>query len=351
LEHTTTMNDRRIRRLTGALTAVVATVAVIAGLQTPAWAATTAISNQASASGFPVGSPIYDSASLGYGVNPTGSITFRMYGPADPSCAVAPLYTATTAVTANGYYESTRYTPTATGTYRWIAAYSGDANNSPSSSLCSDPGAAVTVSKRRVNLSAAAAVSGGGTTSTDTATLSSGAAPTGTLVYKVYGPDNMTCAGSPALIASQPVVGNGTYVSVVFTAVLAGTYRWTVNYSGDVNNLAASTVCTDPANAVKMIALVRVTVSGSPLILPRGGVLTASWSGITAPTSTDWIGLSAVGAPNSAIVAWRYTQGAASGSLALTVPWSTAPGPYELRLSANNSYTRLATSGTITVTA
>ena len=47
---------------------------------------------------------------------------------------------------------------------------------------------------------------------------------------------------------------------------------------------------------------------------------------------------------------WRYTTGAASGNLPLTIPATLAPGTYELRLFSNNGYSRLAISNAFTVT-
>src|SRR5438105_2126247 len=113
-----------------AAVAVIATVAV-AGLEGAAGAAglaNPAIYSQASASGFPVGLPILDSATLGLGNNPTGSITFAVYGPSDPTCAAAPLSVSSAPVWGNGYYSSASFVTLLAGTYRWTAAYSGDAN-------------------------------------------------------------------------------------------------------------------------------------------------------------------------------------------------------------------------------
>src|SRR5207245_10860858 len=74
---------------------------------------------------------------------------------------------------------------------------------------------------------------------------------------------------------------------------------------------------------------------------------------VAAPTGKDWIGLyPSPGATDSAFVAWRYTGGGGSGSAPLTIPAGTAAGTsYELRLFANDGYTRLARSGPIAVTA
>jgi SKICH domain len=85
--------------------------------------------------------------------------------------------------------------------------------------------------------------------------------------------------------------------------------------------------------------------------------VTVTWSGIAAPTSTDWIGLYAVGTVNTAEITWIYvscTQGVGavrdSGSCAFQLPSSLTPGSYELRLFARNGYTLLATSNGFTVT-
>jgi flagellar hook assembly protein FlgD len=93
------------------------------------------------------------------------------------------------------------------------------------------------------------------------------------------------------------------------------------------------------------IARATVSLSASPAIVIAGsGPVTATWSGIASPTSTDWIGLYVPGAPSNPPITWRFTNGAASGSLPVTLPGSFNPGNYELRLFANNGYTLLATS-------
>ena len=84
----------------------------------------------------------------------------------------------------------------------------------------------------------------------DTAFLSGGVNPTGTITFDLYGPGDTTCAG-PALFTSVvPVNGNGSYDSTSFTALVAGTYQWVANYSGDANNAAAATACNDPDESV-----------------------------------------------------------------------------------------------------
>ena len=107
--------------------------------------ATPTLSSQASPA-TTLGNPINDIAILASGYSPTGSITFKAYGPNDGTCGAAPAFSSTVAVNnGNGNYSS-GFTPTAVGTYRFVASYSGDVNNNPVTTSCSDPNAAVTVS-------------------------------------------------------------------------------------------------------------------------------------------------------------------------------------------------------------
>jgi hypothetical protein len=77
----------------------------------------------------------------------------------------------------------------------------------------------------------------------DTATLSGGATPTGTITFNLYGPDDATCTGAAIFTSTVPVNGNGTYPSASFTPTTAGTYRWIANYSGNANNTGTANAC------------------------------------------------------------------------------------------------------------
>jgi hypothetical protein len=339
---------RHSRRHPLAAAAVIAITAFagLAGLSSTALAAGTTplISNQASSSGFPVGIAIFDSATLGWGANPTGAITFRLFAPWDPSCVGAPVFTWNTPVNGNGYYASGSFTTPWAGTYRWTSTYNGDANNNPVASDCGAPGAVVDVAKRTPTLSGGATSAGGAVV--DSVTIG-GASPTGTMTFSLYGPNNLTCAGAPIFTSTKAVWGNGQYTSDAFTPGVAGTYQWLARYSGDANNWAAGSICADAAHAV--VATAGNVVSGfsltvGPLSVKPAGVLTVTWSNIASPTAYDWIALYAVGAPNWALKAWKYTGGSASGSATMTVPWGTPPGAYEVRLFANNSYNRIGTA-------
>ena len=95
-------------------------------------------------------------------------------------------------------------------------------------------------------------------------------------------------------------------------------------------------------------------ISVTPSTVSWGTLANVSWSGIVGPSATDWIGLYAVGAPNSPFWAWEYvsctrtaTTPKASGNCTFTIPGNPPPGNYNLRLFSNNGYSQLGTSNTM----
>lgn len=96
--------------------------------------ATPSLSTAAAAAAV-INSQISDAATLSGGTAPTGTITFALYGPADPTCATA-LTTSMATVTGAGTYHSAAFTANTLGTYRWIARYSGDVNNTAVGGAC-----------------------------------------------------------------------------------------------------------------------------------------------------------------------------------------------------------------------
>jgi uncharacterized repeat protein (TIGR01451 family) len=102
-----------------------------------------------------IGSPIHDVATLSGATGAAGgTITFKAYGPNDPTCANAPAFTsAAIQVNGNGDYSSGDFTPTALGTYAWTAHYTGDGNNSPSDTACGDANETSVVIKPHISIS------------------------------------------------------------------------------------------------------------------------------------------------------------------------------------------------------
>jgi hypothetical protein len=106
--------------------------------------ATVSVTAQASGS-VTTGHQVTDTATLSGGAAPTGTITFALYGPDDATCSGTPASTSTKTVNSTGDYTSDAAAPSAAGTYRWTAAYSGDANNHPAATACNDSGESVVV--------------------------------------------------------------------------------------------------------------------------------------------------------------------------------------------------------------
>jgi hypothetical protein len=214
---------RRTRTLLVASSLVAALVATV--LVAPAGAATTALTAQASPSGFPVGTGVFARASLGMGVNPTGTLTFTLFGPDNDTCSGPPVFTTTEGVVGNGDYTSDSFPAPAAGTYRWIVRYSGDGANTPAATTCGDPAGQVVIGRRNTTLNVGASPMAAAGTIAATATLGNGggpSGPTGTLTFKLYGPDNMVCAGAPVATTTRAVTGNGTYSSEPFTPTAGG---------------------------------------------------------------------------------------------------------------------------------
>jgi hypothetical protein len=132
--------------------------------------------------------------------------------------------------------------------------------------------ATVTLTKAPLPIStqASPANAGVGSPFQDVATLgpvASGAlAPTGSVTFNVYGPNNATCTGTPALTSTNPLTGTGASVtSGSFTPTVLGTYRVVATYSGDANYLTSITACGDSGDTVVIDkAATTTTLSATP---------------------------------------------------------------------------------------
>jgi hypothetical protein len=162
------------------------------------------------------------------GSNPTGVVRFTLIHPPGASSR---LFTDTEAVL-SGTTTTTfalLTTGTVTGTYQWNAMYSGDANNLPSS----ENGEQVTVSAAAPSLTTTSSGDLLGELLKDTATLSGGYFPTGTISFDLFDPSN-------AVVDTETVPVNGGNASYTtpggFTPSVAGQYTWEAVYNGDTNN-------------------------------------------------------------------------------------------------------------------
>jgi uncharacterized repeat protein (TIGR01451 family) len=75
------------------------------------------------------------------GGNPTGVITFQVFGAGDSTCAI-PLFGDDVAVNGANTYNGPDFTSTAAGGYKWVARYSGDNLHAAAATACNDPAGA-----------------------------------------------------------------------------------------------------------------------------------------------------------------------------------------------------------------
>ncbi|MFN3258175.1 MAG: LPXTG cell wall anchor domain-containing protein [Ilumatobacter sp.] len=201
---------------------------------------------------------VTDTALVTGRVNPdaTAGVRFRLYGPDDATCSGTPVFDETVQISSAGnQVTSPPYTPMSVGTYRWIASYLGDSNNSPVSGACNDANESVVVAPGQPTLTtqASPAMRLGEGQLTDTANVTGriNPQPGATISFALYGPDDDDCSGTPIFTSnnvSQPVA-DGPVVSGGYTPTAPGVYRWIASYSGDVNNLAAEGECNDPGES------------------------------------------------------------------------------------------------------
>ena len=209
-----------------------------------------------------------------------------MYGPDDATCATVARASPGVALTldggqTSGTATSPPFTPAAAGTYRWRAFYSGDANNlpwtgraTPRTSRRPSPRARrrrnhrhrrsglghasdrdARVAERRARWAGQRQRDRDGRVNPDAGS---------TVEFRLYGPDDATCASVPVFTSTVAVSDAGTATSAPFTPRRAGTYRWRAFYSGDANNDPASGFCNAPGERVV------VTLPDGPLILFAG---------------------------------------------------------------------------------
>ncbi|HUQ77911.1 MAG TPA: hypothetical protein VM427_03420 [Patescibacteria group bacterium] len=240
-----------------------------------------------------VGGSIFDTATLAGGYSPTGTITFEVYGPDDATCTGEPIFSDTSTVTGNGDYVSDSYTATQAGTYRWIANYGGDSNNTATANECNDANENVVVNKANPDI-ATLATEGAqvGDAIHDVATVTGGYNPTGTVTFRLYAPSDQECDGSAVFTDTVALGADGTATSGDYNVTVMGNYHWVASYSGDANNESASGACGDEGETTQVrqfnpeitTVLTSGDVSGAKITVLFGSSVTdqATLSGASA---------------------------------------------------------------------
>ena len=250
-------------------------------------------SNQSTAQTLSKTNTISDTATLSGASSPTGTITFKAYGPfsnatsaSEDKCvdsgtganlAFTSEAQALTGPDAEGNYSATAsFVPKSAGRYEWVASFSGDESNGASSTKCGDeheaslvvetPGITTSLSSSTINV---------GEKVHDGATLSFTSAfkPSGTVTYTVYTNDTCTeqaTTGSGNQIEKQPggvtVNSDGSVPnSPDVTFQQSGTYYWQAKYGGDQNYNTATSACKSETLVVnKLNSTISTTQSWTP---------------------------------------------------------------------------------------
>jgi ABC-type molybdate transport system substrate-binding protein len=135
---------------------------------------------------------------------------------------------------------------------------------------------------------------------------------------------------------------NGSLLLGVPGNLPAGAYEVRMFAQNTINRLGIS-------NIVNITAGGGTTLIATPTSTGPGGTLTVSYAGVPTPTPTDWVGLYSVGALDANYISRWYTTGQASATQSWLLPGTLTSGTYELRLFANDTFARRATSNGFTV--
>lgn len=114
------------------------------------------------------------------------------------------------------------------------------------------------------------------------------------------------------------------------------------------NSAGNSSASNQPCATASESAVAPATGNLKLTALVTGGTLTFTWSGISAPTATDWIGIYSPSSSDSSFLYWMYlsctqtpTIPQSSGSCSYVLPQALAAGNYELRFFSNEGFARL----------
>ncbi|MGH9125184.1 MAG: hypothetical protein ACRDZ8_10730 [Acidimicrobiales bacterium] len=276
-----------------------------------------------------VGGSVSDSAALSGGRIPTGSITFSLFGPNDQTCSATPAFTAVVRVNGNGSYDSDSFATEKVGDYLWTAVYSGDSNNNPVTSACGAVNEHLSVIRASTSISthASASVTVGGSVS-DTAALTGGFSPTGTITFNLFGPGDAACTGTAAFSTTVTVNGDGSYTSEPFISTAVGTYQWLASYDGDPDSLPAGpTACGEAAETV--------TVSATTTSSSTTSSSTTS-STTTAPTTTTTVGSTTSSTVGSTTTTTRSSTTSSSTTSSTLGATTTTTGTPTVQVNPNS---------------
>jgi hypothetical protein len=212
-----------------------------------------------------------DSAVLSGTFMGTGTITFTLTQPNGTTITVG-----TDTVSGDGTYTAPSVLATEVGTYTFHATYSGDSLNNGAIDNGANESVTTIKAPPMINTIPGGTVTiGSGANLTDSATLSGGFNPTGTITFTLFDPSNVSVYTNVVTVN-----GNGTYDTSTgtnpggFLPDTVGTYHWVASYSGDANNNSVTSGMADePETVIKATPMI-TTVPGPTVVLGSGVALT-----------------------------------------------------------------------------
>jgi hypothetical protein len=256
--------------------------------------ATPQIASTVSSGSITIGGQVSDTATISGGFSPTGSVSWNVYAASDTGCQTPLNSSPLTASLSGGSATSPSYTPPAPGTYQLVATYSGDQGNQSVSTKCGEQAEQVVVNKATPQITgalSATSITVGGQLS-DTASVSGGFQPGGSVSWNVYAASDTSCQ-TP--LNSTPITASltgGSASTPSYTPPAAGTYQFVATYAGDQNNQSVSTKCGEQAEQVVVNkATPQITGALSATSITIGGQIsdTATLSGgFQAGGSVSW---------------------------------------------------------------
>ena len=225
-------------------------------------ASPTLVTTASFSAGNVVGSAIpQDSAVLSGGYDESGTITFTLTAP-DHSVVDSETVTPSGDGT---YTTSNMNVATEVGTYTWTVGYAGDGLNNGAAdqggtaeqvtTIQASPSITTTPSTSNSQCSSSLTIK-------DTASLTGGDDPTGTITFTLYNPN-----GKSVDTETVNVSGDGSYTTptgytLPTSGQVSGTYQWDATYDGDNNNNSVSDD-NDPSERVT-VGLASPSISTTP---------------------------------------------------------------------------------------
>jgi uncharacterized protein (TIGR03437 family) len=300
----------------------------------------------------PAGSPAAVTVSDGPG-NPTDWLTLAVTGSPDgsyidwrylngttvpPASGVSGATVTFTAPVAAGTYEARLFAANSTGR---IATSGPITVTAPTATLAIDGIAPPTPVSVTAGALISLQIAGGPGNTTDWVTLAPSGSAMTTYVAWQYLNGLLTPPASALTGATLTFLAPAT----------PGTFEFRFFAANGYSELASVPLTVVPSPASIMVN--GVSEPGTVSVAPGEAITATIANGPGSPT--DWVTLAAVASPDSSYFAWQYLNGATTppthglNAATLTFTAPTTTGTYEIRLYANNTFTRLTASATISV--